>query len=135
MRLPEFLPHRKEAMQAGDSNIEEASHASAKQLGRDSSLLSDGEITRPSAEYGDVTYRVRAALAQGNRSSDGMSSSMRHGCEDDGNGLRWHTGGQDVGALGGHGSEDTRGLLCGFSSGVDDLRETVPQGAMVVDPG
>ena len=53
----EVVVDREQAVQAGDTDVEEASDAYAEGFGCDCGFFGDGNVAGSSADYGDVAFR------------------------------------------------------------------------------
>jgi len=120
---------------AGYAYVVKAGDASVEEPGSDSGLFGDGKVAGSGADYGDMAARVGLGLLEGDGSGLWV---MDRGwdCDKDGFGRGLiGSGGEDVGAGGGHAGEDFGYLRGALSSRVDNFGQAGAKAAVVIDAG
>ncbi len=131
----ELFADGEDAVRACDADVVEAGNTGAEEFGGDRGFFGDREVAGAGADNGDVALFIRGGWGL----TEGEAAGLRvvAGGGDEGVGgfgcCRVTARGEDVGAGGGHASEDPGGLGGGFAGGEDDLGQAGAEGAVVVN--
>ena len=125
-------------MQAGDPHIVDPPHVGAHHLGRHRRLLSHRKIAGSGAEHGERTGALalaRRCLAQRDNAGHRVILRFRDQGFHGGKRSLIGAGRQHIAAHRGHAKKDLSHLRGGLTGRVNDLRQSGPQAAMMVNLG